>query len=117
MEKTLLSSRRILRIEAVAKISSGCSSRSSNNPSDWSRSALVSKTPEIGECRTFPRGWRNGLASIWLRKSGDAFSKNQAASSELTATCSCVRARPEKVPRREDRQLGQAQFHCGKPPP
>src|SRR3954462_9238714 len=55
--------------------------------------------------------------SICCRISGDALSKNHESPSALSATDSCVRATARMVPRRTPTQLGQPQFHCGKPPP
>jgi len=80
-------------------------------------SALVSRTSPIGESRPCCWGWRKGVASICIRKSGEVFNKNQAQLSLLIATWVCVRGLPLKVPSRDDLQLRQLQFHCGKPPP
>src|ERR1700683_2106036 len=50
--------------------------------------------------------------------SGDAFTSTQDAGSlPRTAIDDCVRGRARKVPARKPAQLGQLQFHCGKPPP
>src|SRR5208282_6208138 len=95
----------------------GCNSRRDNNPAIWSISALVSRTPEMGESRAAFRGCRAGVASICVRKSGEALNKNQARLSWHIATCVWVRPFPLKVPARNEWQLRQLQFHCGKPPP
>ena len=52
-----------------------------------------------------------------MRRSGEAFRRNQEWLSEETAICACVRALPRSLPSRKRRQFEQAQFHCGKPPP
>ena len=115
-----LSSVRIRRTDRVAYAFSGCSSRISSNPRMWSMSAFSKTAPRIGECRivsSSARGWSSGVDSIWARRSGEAPSRNQCSESELIATCAWVRAFPRKVPARNERQLGQAQFHWGNPPP
>ena len=71
----------------------------------------------MGESRPAFRGWRAGVVSICKRKSGEVFNKNQVRSSLLIATWAWLRLLPEKVPARNDLQLRQLQFHCGKPPP
>src|SRR3954447_7697055 len=63
------------------------------------------------------RGCSLGKLSSCCRISGEALSKNQAAPSALIATDSCVRATAASEPLRTPTQLGQPQFHCGKPPP
>src|SRR5207249_4765748 len=63
------------------------------------------------------RGCRAGNDSICARISGDALSRNQASPSALTATLSCRRASMRTDPSLAPRQLEQAQFHCGQPPP
>src|SRR6516165_892411 len=83
-------------------------------------SALSRTAPQIGECRVIPSaacGRSSAVHSICARKSGDAPSRNHERESALIATCVCVRALPGNVPARSERQLGQAQFHWGKPPP
>src|SRR4029077_12461094 len=82
-------------------------------------SALVKRTPAIGVFRGESRpGCNWGTLSICRVKSGDALIKKKRRSpseSALMAMLDCV---CEAIfPVREATQLGQAQFHCGKPPP
>ena len=58
-----------------------------------------------------------GVASIWVRKSGDAPSRNHERPSSVSASCVWVRGLPWNVPALTARQLWQAQFHWGKAPP
>ena len=82
----------------------------------WSRSPLVRTIPCTGESRS-RRAWSAGKPSIWARISGEAFSRNHASPSALTATHSWVRGSMRTDPSRAPPQLRQAQFHCGQPPP
>ena len=67
-----------LRTDAVAWTESFKPSRKRSTPNVWSRSALVSKTPPIGELRSEQAAGRSsGLRSICCRKSGEALTKNQ----------------------------------------
>ncbi len=111
MPEKELSWRKICRIEAVANTHSGCNSRSRSRPRTWSRSALASTTPEMGDCRNPARGCSSGVFSICERRSGEAPSRNQDSPSPLTATCAWERGFPAKVPARRARQFAQAQFH------
>lgn len=61
------------------------------------------------------RGCNAGVASICTRKSGEALTRNQFRPSALNATLDCVRV--GIFPARAARQLSQAQFHWGNPPP
>ena len=58
-----------------------------------------------------------GVESNWVRRSGDAPSKNQIWPSGEKASWVCVRDVAFRVPERRLEQLRQPQFHCGKPPP
>lgn len=49
--------------------------------------------------------------------SGEALNNTQFSWSELTVMDDCVRAVTRLLPVRYPLQLGQLQFHCGKPPP
>src|SRR5215211_9526196 len=49
--------------------------------------------------------------------SGEALSRNHRWLLALTATDDWVRERQGREPSRAARHCGQAQFHCGKPPP
>ena len=82
----------------------------------WSSSASVSSTAAIGLSRP-ERGCSAGVASIWLRRSGEALSRNQVDRSALTAIDDWVRGRVGREPSRTARQPGHPQFHWGKPPP
>src|SRR5262249_53596741 len=59
----------------------------------------------------------SGWPKIWVRRSGEAPSKNQAEPSGEKAICACPRGRARSVPARRPLQLRQEQFHCGRPPP
>src|SRR3984957_4908249 len=61
-------------------------------------------------------GCKSGFACSCARISGDAFTSTQELPTP-TAMEDWVRARPRSVPARYPLQLGQLQFHCGKPPP
>jgi hypothetical protein len=54
---------------------------------------------------------------ICWRKSGEAPTRSQCASSAVTATPTCVRGLAAGSPRRARLHCRQAQFHCGNPPP
>src|SRR6266849_1981100 len=85
-----------------------------------STSADGRKTPAIGEwVSDFDCGANSGVASIWVRKSGLAETRNQAfaSGSGENAICVCVREGPRKLPSRKRLQFAHVQFHCGKPPP
>jgi len=55
--------------------------------------------------------------SICLRISGPALMRYQSFSLAVTASEDCNNGWSDAFPERTARQLGQAQFHCGKPPP
>jgi len=57
------------------------------------------------------------VARIWVRRSGEAATRNQILESGEKAIWVCVRAEPRKVPLLRRRQFAQLQFHWGKPPP
>ena len=82
----------------------------------WSSSASVSSTAAIGLSRP-ERGCSAGVASIWLRRSGEALTRNQVVRSALTAIDDWVRGRVGREPSRTARHPGHPQFHWGKPPP
>src|SRR6266404_1846893 len=82
-----------------------------------STSALVSRTVEIGDIAEEDVADSSGVARICWRRSGDALRRNQWEESEDTATWAWVRGQAFTVPLRRPLQLGQAQFHWGKPPP
>lgn len=65
----------------------------------------------------FRPGWSCGSALSWERMSGEALIRTQLRESVLTAIEDWVRDVALSVPSRIPRQLGQLQFHCGKPPP
>ena len=50
-------------------------------------------------------------------RSGEALIKTQFSPSAVTARLACVRGRTRGSPFHARRQVGQRQFHCGKPPP
>ena len=54
---------------------------------------------------------------LLARTSGEAFRSTQSSPSALTATLSWLRGVARTLPSRTPRQLGQPQFHWGKPPP
>src|ERR1035441_5332583 len=117
MRNMLLSPSRMSRTDAVAYTANGCISRNRSRPSDWSTSAQVRITDVIGESRRPWRGWRQGLDSICLLRSGEAPNRCHARPSALTATWIRILALARKVLWRSRRQLSQLQFHCGNPPP
>ena len=82
----------------------------------WSSSASVSSTACSGT-DLLPAGCRSGQASIWVRTSGEALSRNQSRRPALTATDDWLRGRQGRAPVRTAWHGGQVQFHCGKPPP
>jgi len=61
--------------------------------------------------------FREAKDSICLRISGPALMRYQSFSLAVTASEDCNNGLSEAFPERTARQLGQAQFHCGKPPP
>src|SRR5580704_15428175 len=63
------------------------------------------------------RGCERGTRSSCTRKSGEAFNRNQARPSALTATDDWVRGVTRVEPARASRQFEQLQFHWGSPPP
>src|SRR5260370_9407151 len=71
----------------------------------------------MGDCRAPLRGCNWGVASIWVRRSGEAPSRNHECPSSLIATWVWLRALPLKVPARREEQLRQAQFQFGNAPP
>src|SRR5471032_159392 len=66
--------------------------------------------------RTLTPGCRSGFARNCAKISGDALTSTQE-SPPVTTMEDCVRARACSVPARYPLQLGQLQFHWGKPPP
>src|SRR5476651_2008746 len=88
-----------------------------SRPVVWSICASISATATIPVSRRARLGWRKGEALICCRMSGEALNRTQLAPSALTAIDDCVRAVARRVPARRPAQLGQLQFHCGKPPP
>jgi hypothetical protein len=60
-------------------------------------------------------GCNAGVASICVRKSGEALTRNQFTPSALIAALDCVRLLI--FPARAARQFSHAQFHWGNPPP
>src|SRR5579862_1039570 len=80
-------------------------------------SALVNTTALMGEFREPAGGTKSAEESTCWRRSGDAFRRNQLEPSGEIAAWACVRARAFMVPERTPAHWGQAQFHCGKPPP
>ena len=67
--------------------------------------------------RTARPGCSAGQSSSWARRSGLALTRIQSSPPSLTAREDCVLRRARIVPFRTPRQLGQLQFHWGKPPP
>ena len=83
-----------------------------------SRSAECKNTPPIGVPVVAVGGGAScGVATICVRRSGDAPSRNQTRPSGENANWVCVRVVALSVPARSPVQLRQPQFHCGKPPP
>src|SRR5208283_5036588 len=71
----------------------------------------------MADPRTPPFGSNSGNENICVRRSGLAFSSDHREPSALIASEHCVRAFARIDPVRNPEQLGQLQFHCGKPPP
>src|ERR1700722_1838551 len=91
-------------------------SRKESKPATWSTSALVRKTPEMGELRgELGLGAKTAWVRICSGKSGDALMRNQLPDPSPTATEDWVWGR--RKPLLACWQLAQAQFHCGRPPP
>src|SRR3990167_11551391 len=92
-------------------------SRSISRPVTWSICASISSTAAMPLSRMARAGCSSGASRIWVRMSGEALTSSQSLPSALMAMDDCVRACALSVPRRKPSQLGQLQFHCGKPPP
>ena len=92
-------------------------SRSISRPVTWSICASISSTAAMPLSRMARPGCRAGVRWIWVRMSGEALTSSQSVPSALSAMDDCVRGVARTVPRRTPSQLGQLQFHCGKPPP
>src|SRR3954466_4763682 len=105
------------RVASVAWTTRSRASRSSSSPRVWSSSASLSSTASSGTLRLPPAGGRAGQAASWACMSGEASSRHHGRRSGLTATDDWVRGRVGREPSRTARQQGQAQFHCGNPPP
>src|SRR3954470_12105441 len=107
----------VSRVASVAWTTSPRPSRSSSRPRVWSSSASVSSTASSRTPRHRPEGWSAGKDPSCAATSGEALSRNHRRPSALTATDDWVRARAGRDPSRTARHGGQAQFHCGNPPP
>ena len=92
-------------------------SRSDNSPIVWSSSASVKITPARGVCLIPGPGCNLANDSICRCTSGPALMRYQSVSLSLTAREDCNNGLSASFPSRTLRQLEQAQFHCGKPPP
>ena len=80
----------------------------------WSISASVRSTPATGAARTPSARSPANTSSCW-RRSGDALASSHGPSPPRIAIDDCVRG--VAAPPRAASQVGQRQFHCGKPPP